>query len=236
MSRYPPPPLFGVPFNPNGQFASQRAPYPNASNFLFYQSSDPNHQGRAHQPASFANSYPFNATSQNVNVPASRPGVPQVPFSGFGQMTSGSFPQPPYPSIQSLPFNSFSHPHIPPPPLLQRETPSASIQTHVSLPLKPPSATSPTAHAIIKDTPMSIAAVSELEDGELSDRDGGRRSRGPPAPVTENEPQIPDHEQEAISRRSSILGVGKNIGATATSVITSDEGITRDIFPISIRY
>ena len=225
MSRYPPPPLFGVPFNPNGQFASQRAPHLNASNFLFYQSSDPSHQGRAHQPASFANSYPFNATSQNVNVPASGPGVPQVPFSGFGQMTSGSFPQPPYSSIQPLPFNSFSHSHLPPTPLLQRETPSASIQTHVSLPLKPLPATLPTVHAIVKDTPMSIATISELEDGELSDRDGRRRSGGPPDPVTSNEPQLPDHEQEAIFRRPSILGVGKNIGAITNSDITTDEGI-----------
>ena len=230
MSRYPPPPSFGVPFNPNAQFApSQNAPYPNVSNYLFYQSSDPSHQGRAHQALSFANNHAFNATSQNINVPTSRPGIPQIPYSGFGQTTSGSFPPPSYPSIQPLPYSSFLHPHLPPPPLFQRETHAASLQTHVSLPSKPPAATSPLAQGITKETPISTATITELEDGELSDRDGGRGSRGPRNPATSNEPRPPVHECETISRRASMQGVEKNIGAQAVSHSTTDEGIQHDM-------
>lgn len=226
MSRYPPPPLFGVPFSPNGQFApSKTVPYPSVSNFLFYQSPDPSHQGHAPQTASFANNHPFNVISHNMNVPTSRPGVPQLPFSGFGQMTSGSFPPPSYPSIQPPPFNSFSHPHLPPPPLLQRETPSTSVPTRVSLPLKLPPATSPTALGRINDTPMSTAPIIELEDGEVSDRDGGRSSGNLPDPVASAQFQPADLEQEAISGKPIIPGVGKDIGDQSISDIRTDEGI-----------
>lgn len=78
---------------------------------------------------------------------------------------------------------------------------------------------------------MSTATITELEDGEVSDRDGGRRSGGPPGPVTSIESQPPDHEQEAISGRPSIPGVGKNVGTQAISDITTDEGIQFDISP-----
>lgn len=75
---------------------------------------------------------------------------------------------------------------------------------------------------------MSTATITELEDGELSDRDAGRHSGGPLGPVKSNEPRLPDREREVISRRPSILGIEKNIGAQATSDII-DEGIHDDI-------
>lgn len=66
--------------------------------------------------------------------------------------------------------------------------------------------------------------MTDLEDGELSDRDGGRGSRRLTDPITSNEPR-PLDEREAMSRRAVILGAETNIGSQVTSHVAPDDGI-----------
>jgi hypothetical protein len=226
MSHYPPPPSFGVPFNGNGHFApSQNAPYPAVSNFIYYQSPDANNQGRAPPPVSYANVYPFSGTSQNMNLPLSRAGMPQVPYATFGQTTSASFPPPPYPSTQPIPYSAFPPPHLPPQQLLQHEVHSASIQAHVSLPVKPPPVASSFIQVTSEDPQTSIATVTELEDGELSDGDRGGESGGALDLAASNGSRPPNHKNEEISRSNENPDVGKDIGAQESILPRAKEGI-----------
>lgn len=80
---------------------------------------------------------------------------------------------------------------------------------------------------------MSTAMMIELEDGEVSDRDGGRPSGNPPGLVASNQFKPPDREQEAISGEPIIPGVGKDIRVEAISDIRIDEGIRHDLSPPS---
>ncbi len=228
MSQYHPPPAFGTSFNPNGQFTpAPNAPYQNVSNFLYYQTPDPNHQRRAHQPTPYANTYPFNANSQNMNLSLPRPGIPQIPYSGFGQTTSGSFPPPPYPSIQPLPYSGFPPPPLnpAPPSLFQRETHSASMQANPGLPLKPPPVAVPTKQRITKEPSISTGGINELEDGELSDGDRGGGSRGAPDPVISDGSGPPDREREEIFGGSSNQNVEKKMVAQSPLYRGSQQGI-----------
>lgn len=226
MSQYPPPASFGVPFNANGHFApSPNAPYPTVSNFIYYQSPDPSNQGRAPQSASYANAYPFSGTGQNINLPLTRAGMPQVPYAAFGQTISGSFPPPPYLPPQPIPYNAFPPPHPPPPQLLQRETQSASIQAHVSLPLKPPPVASPAIQITTKDLQTSTATVTELEDGELSDGDKDRELGGASDPAVSNESRPPNNKSEEIFHSSKHQVMGKGIGGQEAALAKAKEGI-----------
>ena len=231
MSHYPPQPTFGVPFNPTGNLGSPpTAPYSNVANLPYYQPSDSSHPARAHPPAPYGNAHPFNAASQTVNMPLSRPGIAQIPYSGFSQPTSDSFAPPPYPSIQPLPYGSFPTPHPPPPSFFQRETQPAPIQAHVSLPSKPPPTTSSTAKGMTKDTPISTATITELEDGELSDGEGGRGARRPQDPGTSNEPRPPDYEQQVKFQRPNNQGTKTNNRGQVFSHLTWEEGTQHDFF------
>lgn len=226
MSHYRPPPVFGAPFNPNGQFGpSSNTTYPSLANFSYYQSSDPTHPGHVHQPASFASAYPFNATSQSMNITASRPGMSQIPYSGFGQTTSGSLLSPSYPSIQPHPFTSFPTPHPPPPPFFQRENHPAPTQAHTGLPSKPPPAVSSISQGVINDTSILAAINTELEDGELSDGERGRELRGPLGPMTSNGVGPPDDQRQATFDTAKNHGIKKNNGAHQSFKFTSQEGI-----------
>lgn len=76
---------------------------------------------------------------------------------------------------------------------------------------------------------MSTATITELEDGELSDGEGGKGSRGPLDPLISNGPRPPDHEREALSRKANYQHNEKNVEAPASLQLTSEEGIQHDV-------
>lgn len=71
---------------------------------------------------------------------------------------------------------------------------------------------------------MSTATITELEDGELSDGEGGKGSRAPPDPVISNGPRPPDHAREPLSHNANYQHNEKNVEAQASLQLASEEG------------
>ena len=202
MSSYPPPPIVGTTFNPNGPMESSFGsydrglpqypnPYPNASSL--------HGQGQANGtrptiPHSNANTHSFRSNAQGARTPSS------------GNEASGS----PYVlcdgQIQHSAFQShFAHgapPHearpiSQPPP---NPTPSSSGNVHSNLDI--------TAEVLSTNAEGSDTvppALSELEDGELDDGEIGKTTGRSRTNTTTSSgiSQNKHHENESIAHRNS---------------------------------
>lgn len=141
------------------------------------QGPSPQHQGQMGvHSTQYTNNYSFNSNSQGHNAPLQSTGVPRNSFTGFIPPPNSSFPPPPFPPIPIPSYGAFSQP---PPPLHYPTVTSSIMQPHQSLPQKPPNAPHPPKVLEISSVkPTStVATMSDLEDGELSDGESKKQKK-----------------------------------------------------------
>ena len=229
MSHYPPPPPFGGHFPPNAQFISPPgSAYPAMPPLPYYQMRDPNNQNPT-QPvglpsAQYANTYTFNAVGPNLNGSPSRSGLPQSPYPGFRQTMNGSFLPSPYPPIPPPLYGASSQ--IPPSSHL-RDPGLVSSQFSAGLQPKPPLHSAATADVSIDGLQLPVAAISELEDGELSEAEAREspKDSGSGDPKT-SKVSINRHEDSSSlgsnNNREGTLGVANAIQPIAAEGATTN--------------
>ena len=201
MSQYPPPPPFRGPLQSNTSLVS---PLGNLHHvmpqFPYHPFRDQNNQSMPSTP--YSNQYSYNAASQNINGSVSVTGALHAPYIGFGQAINGSFPPPPQGAFPRPP--SLAHHH---------ESSFGSMQPHNSLPLKPPPVTAMMGNPSSEKSQTVTTAISELEDGELSD---GEHKKYPILSVsnTAKTSQNPSKSDMGDSLNDGKINVEKRGGAS----------------------
>lgn len=221
MSHYPPPPSFGGPFTPNAHFTpSPSVTYPLMPHLPYHQMRDSNSQSQG-QSAGLASTHYANSYGFNANQSSSRPGPPQSSYSGYWQNMNGSFPPPLFPPIPPPSFAATSPIH---PTLHRHEASPASIQFQANLPVKPPPVSSLRVGATPENPQIPTAAISELEDGELSDGEERSRSKDSSLGNLKDTPASINGREELSSRTSS--GDGRRMFQVSNAI---DSGFTEGI-------
>ena len=200
MSHYPPPSSFGGPFTPNTHFTpAPSVAYPPIPHLPFYPSRDSNNQSQDQSMAlssvHYANAYGF-----NTNQSSSRPGIAPSSYPGYGQIMNGSFPPPPFPPIPPSSFGTPSQIH---PALHHHDANSVPIQLRPNLPVKPSIASALRASATPENPQIPATVISELEDGELSDREERSKSKVPNVGKLEASRVTVDGQEGTLSGGSS---------------------------------
>ena len=180
MSNYPPPPPFGGPFNSTALFAqSVSANLPGLPQYSYGSlQNPPQHTGGA-LDAHYANTYYFNRNQQEVNNSLNtmtNAGVDELPNMAVAQ-----------PSVE--PISHSSYPGSRETPHLTQHLPSASSNAQRSDPQHRLGLVNQIERAMPPETalPASAAAISDLEDGELSDDNGGEHSKVPSSDSTSHD-------------------------------------------------
>lgn len=144
----------------------------------------------------YTNAYGFNTNQSS----SSRPGIAPSSYPGYGQIMNGPFPPSPFPPI---PPSSFSTPSQIHPVLHHHDANSVPIHSRTNLPVKPSTASALGASATPENSQIPATAISELEDGELSDREERSKSKVPTVGKLEASRVTIDGQEGTLSGGSS---------------------------------
>ena len=185
MSNYPPPPPFGGPFNSTAHFTqSMSSNLPGIPQFPYgsLQKSFPPAGGALDAP--YANAYYFDKNRQEIiNTPNT------ITNAGFPSTTMDEIPNTAVSQSHAEPITYSSHPVSRETPHFTQHSTSAPSNTQHSDPQHRLGLANQIEAAMSPDTalPASAAAISDLEDGELSDDNGGEHSKVPSPGATSHD-------------------------------------------------
>ena len=168
MSNYPPPPPFGGPFNSTALFAqSMSTNLPGIPQYSYGSLQNPLPHGGGALDAHYANTYYFNRNQQETNnhpntiansgpnMAVSQPSIAPISYSSHSASRETSYLTQHMASASSNAQRSDSQLRL-------------GLAHQIEAPMSPDIA-----------LPASAAAISDLEDGELSDDNGGEHSKVP---------------------------------------------------------
>ena len=173
MSAYPPPLPFGAPFITHPQYPpSSSGSHTVMPPFPFQQAQDPNlqrHRQIDMPRAQFANAHSFNNNAQTSRPASTNNGVSSARYVGYGSTSNDIIPTLPFPPI-SIPLhgNLPQLPSLPPQPVPS----TGSTQTPITLTQKQQSPLVVPVYSVEAGSDVAtntLAATSDLEDGELSE-------------------------------------------------------------------
>ena len=185
MSNYPPPPPFGGPFNSTALFAqSMSTNLPGIPQYSYgsLQKSFPPAGGALDAP--YANAYYFNQNRQEIiNAPNT------IANAGFPSTTIDETPNTAVSQSHAEPITYASYSGSRETPHFTQHLTSAPSNAQHSDPQHRLGLANQIEAAMSPDTalPASAAAISDLEDGELSDDNGGEHSKVPSPGATSHD-------------------------------------------------